>query len=57
MKLVVLGANGRTGEHVVTAALAHGHEVVAVLREDAKMRKLNYENLLWQCGVPVTLSS
>ena len=46
MKLVVLGANGRTGEHVVTAALAHGHEVVAVVREDAKMRKLNFKNFL-----------
>jgi putative NADH-flavin reductase len=32
MTLAVLGATGGTGRHVVATALAHGHEVIAVVR-------------------------
>lgn len=34
MKIAVIGANGRTGRIVVKAALARGHQVVAVTRTD-----------------------
>lgn len=33
MKLVVFGAAGRTGRHIVAAALGHGHVVTAFLHE------------------------
>jgi len=32
MRIVVFGAAGRTGRHVVERALGHGHEVVAFIR-------------------------
>ncbi|CAA9234724.1 MAG: hypothetical protein AVDCRST_MAG54-1202, partial [uncultured Actinomycetospora sp.] len=32
MRIVLLGASGRTGREVVVQALAQGHEVVAVAR-------------------------
>lgn len=31
MRLLVVGASGRTGRHVVTQALGHGHEVTALV--------------------------
>jgi putative NADH-flavin reductase len=37
MKLVVIGATGRTGRHVVRQALAAGHDVVAFAPEPAKL--------------------
>lgn len=37
MKVVVFGASGRTGRHVVEQALAAGHEVVAFVRDPAKL--------------------
>lgn len=37
MKLVVLGATGRTGQEVVTQALAAGHQVTAVVRDPHKL--------------------
>jgi NAD(P)-dependent dehydrogenase (short-subunit alcohol dehydrogenase family) len=33
MKLLVLGATGRTGRHVTRQALARGHDVTAVVRD------------------------
>ncbi|MCT2594749.1 SDR family oxidoreductase [Streptomyces sp. N2-109] len=44
MKLTVLGATGRTGRHLVTHALADGHEVTAAVRNPAKL-PLEHENL------------
>jgi len=37
MKLVVLGANGRTGRLVVEQALAAGHNVTALVRSPEKL--------------------
>jgi putative NADH-flavin reductase len=37
MKLVIFGATGRTGIALVQRALAAGHEVVALVRDPAKM--------------------
>jgi putative NADH-flavin reductase len=37
MKLTVFGATGRTGVHVVQRALNAGHEVVAFVRDPAKL--------------------
>ncbi len=38
MKLVVFGAAGRTGRHVVRYALERGHEVVAFVRRPEQLR-------------------
>jgi uncharacterized protein YbjT (DUF2867 family) len=35
--ILVLGATGRTGEHVVNYALANGHSVTALVRNPAKL--------------------
>lgn len=37
MKLTIFGASGRTGVQVVEQALAAGHDVVAVIRDPAKL--------------------
>lgn len=37
MKLACIGATGRTGAHVVDLALAHGHEVTAIVRSPDKL--------------------
>lgn len=37
MRILVLGASGRTGRHVVEQALGHGHEVVALVRDPAAL--------------------
>jgi putative NADH-flavin reductase len=44
MKLAVFGASGRTGRLVVEQALAAGHEVVAFVRDPAKL-PLRHERL------------
>jgi nucleoside-diphosphate-sugar epimerase len=40
MKVLVTGATGFVGRHVVAQLLARGHEVIAVARDEAKARKL-----------------
>jgi putative NADH-flavin reductase len=37
MKIVVVGAGGRTGRHVLEQGLARGHEVVGIARDAAKL--------------------
>lgn len=37
MRIALLGATGRTGRHVLTAALAQGHEVSALVRDPARL--------------------
>jgi putative NADH-flavin reductase len=44
MKLTVFGASGDTGTHVISQALA-GHEVVAVVREPARLRVPAHTNV------------
>lgn len=44
MKLTILGASGRTGTHLVEQALAAGHDVVALIRNPAKLT-LRHERL------------
>ncbi len=45
MKLVVLGANGRTGRHVVREALDKGTIVTAIVRLDAKRPTIKHDRL------------
>ena len=52
MKLVVLGANGRTGSHVVRLALEEGATVTAVVRSDVKRPKFQHAKLSVAVGDP-----
>lgn len=52
MKLVVLGANGRTGDHVVRRALDEGASVTAVVRSDAKRPMIRHDRLKVVIGDP-----
>ena len=52
MKLVVLGANGRTGHHVLEAALEQGMEVTAVVRTASKKPRLQHPKLKTVVGDP-----
>lgn len=44
MKIVVLGATGQTGQHLVNQALQQGHSVTAVVRNPGKMT-VSHDNL------------
>lgn len=44
MKVVIFGASGRTGHHLVEQALGAGHEVAAFVRDPAKLR-ISHERL------------
>jgi putative NADH-flavin reductase len=44
MKLTIVGASGRTGTHLAEQALAAGHDVVALMRNPAKLT-LRHERL------------
>lgn len=52
MKLLVLGANGRTGRHVVREALDEGATVTAVVRSEAKRPAIRHERLHVVIGDP-----
>lgn len=52
MRLVVLGANGRTGRHVLRAALDDGIEVTAVVRCAKKHPGIRHERLTVAFGDP-----
>lgn len=52
MNLVVLGANGRTGTHVLYLAIERGETVTAVVRSGAKRPKLQHERLNVAIGDP-----
>jgi len=36
MKILILGATGRTGRHIAQYAVADGHKVIAIIRDKAK---------------------
>ena len=38
MKIIVFGASGRTGHHLVSQALVQGHHVTAFVRNPARLR-------------------
>jgi hypothetical protein len=52
MKLVVLGANGRTGRLVVQEALRKGDTVTALVRSDAKRLTITHDQLHIVVGDP-----
>lgn len=52
MKLVVLGANGRTGKLIVEEALAVGDTVTAVVRSEAKRLPVKHDRLNVVVGDP-----
>lgn len=52
MKLVVLGANGRTGQSVLRVALARGMNVTAVVRSEEKRPDIRHERLSVMIGDP-----
>jgi len=52
MKLVVLGANGGTGQLVLKAALDQGMDVTAVVRTEQKRPELQHPNLQVVVGDP-----
>lgn len=52
MKLVVLGANGRTGKHVLQAALEKDMDVTAVVRSADKCLGIQHERLRFAVGDP-----
>ncbi len=52
LKLVVLGANGRTGKLVLQAALAKDMNVTAVVRSTGKAPDLQHERLQVVVGDP-----
>src|SRR5262245_28987687 len=39
MRLLILGANGKTGTQLVDLALAHGHQITAFVRSPAKITR------------------
>lgn len=52
MELVVLGANGRTGMHVVRRALDEGAGVTAVVRSEARRPAIRHDRLTVVIGDP-----
>lgn len=52
MKLVILGANGRTGQLVLQAALERGMDVTAVVRSAGKIPTISHERLKAVVGDP-----
>ena len=43
MKLLVMGATGRTGQRIAALALKKGHQVTAIARDPEKLIELNAE--------------
>ena len=52
MKLIVLGANGRTGKRVVRQALHMGASVTAIVRSDSKRLAIQHDRLSTAVGDP-----
>jgi uncharacterized protein len=45
MRIVVLGATGATGRHVLTTALGRGHHVIALARRPGALADLDHDRL------------
>ena len=43
MKILLLGATGRTGRHIIAEALRRGHEISAIVRDPEKLKDFNIE--------------
>ena len=54
-RVLILGATGRTGKHAVPMALAQGYEVVALVRNPAKIRPTAGLTVL--TGVPTSIDA
>lgn len=54
-RIAVFGATGLTGGLVVRQALAHGHEVAALVRDPARVT-LRHPNLIVMAGSPTSLA-
>lgn len=50
MKIVLLGANGRTGRQVIRVALEAGHSVTALVRSKDKLADISHERLAVRVG-------
>jgi uncharacterized protein YbjT (DUF2867 family) len=53
-KILILGATGRTGKHTIPFALAHGYQVVALVRNPAKIN-VTSDNLIVITGLPTNI--
>lgn len=50
MKLLLLGATGRVGSHILDHALKDGHEIIVLVRSADKLRDRSAENLCVRTG-------
>ncbi|MEO7587717.1 MAG: NAD(P)H-binding protein [Arachnia sp.] len=46
MKILVFGATGATGKHIVTQALQRGHEVTAFVRDSSKLTRNDIQQVV-----------
>jgi putative NADH-flavin reductase len=53
MRLLILGANGKTGTQLVDLALARGHEVTAFVRSPAKVTRRHPLLRVRSCSRPL----
>ena len=46
MKILLLGATGRTGKHIIEEAIKRGHEISAIARDPEKLKDYQIIHLL-----------
>src|SRR4051812_6586795 len=56
MKILILGATGRTGRHLLNEALQKGHTVHALVRDRSKLQHTSPDLVLFE-GNPSDISS
>lgn len=57
MRIALLGATGRTGKHVLTAALRDGHDVTVLVRDPTKIPESDLSRIRTVVGDPVSPDS